>query len=503
MLLATRYNRSRKSLILAGMTCCLSILFLDSTLIPIALPSIQKELGFSGLFLQWMINIFYLTTAILVIFSGKLSDIFGRRRIFCIGLLFYAGGSFLAAFSINAYFFLVIRGVQGVGAALMTPSAMSIILSEFKSEKLGRALGVSAGISSVFLTTGPLIAGLIAELFSWRIIFLVPIPICILGLILTLLHVPKADKKNVQIDVKGLILLMMGLGTLMFALMQAKYWGWLSIQLLNYTVISIVILSIFYHHSYLIEHPLLDFRIFKNKNFFVGLVIAFLTQFTGVYTVFMAIFFQKALYLTPIESGLYIVVANLPILFGAPVSGILADKKGAIFPLRFGLFHMLISMMLLIFYTFYQSQLILLVSLALFGFSNSLIMTPVGTLALKDVDHDKKGVASGVYHTVRFLGSSFGILCLGSVGYVFRMLALKGLLLQYQLPEWVQNKKIDEILKLPGKLNVNEIFTLKMINTRSFFYSLNAMSFLNCLVVSFSLLLTFVYLNDYKKALRV
>jgi EmrB/QacA subfamily drug resistance transporter len=486
--------------VLAAMTCCLSCIFLDSSLIPIALPTIQKEFGFSGLFMQWILNIFYISTAVFVIFAGKLADIYGRKKIFCLGISLYALGAIFAGLAKIDLFLLIFRGVQGIGAALMMPSAMAILMAEFPPQQLGKALGYSAGISSIFLSVGPFLGGVITEFFSWRMNFFLPLPLCILGFVLTVFFVPKGGKQKSKLDVKGLLLLIIGLGTLMFSLMQAKYWGLFSTRFLNYAIMSCVVLIVLYYHSKLIDFPLLDFSLFKINSFRIGLVLGFITQFIATYTVFIAIFFQKALYLSPIESGAYIVVSNLPTLFCAPAAGIIADNKGVRFPIISGFFLLFFSMAMLVAYTFFRKQSLLFFALATFGSSLSLITTPVGIVALKEVAIIKKGLAAGIYNTVRYLGSAFGIVCVGMIGYVFRIHSLQKLIEDEKLPDWIEASKVDEILKLVENLPDYMVQILKTINTKSFFISMNAVSLFITLFVSLGLLLTFLYLNDYKKA---
>lgn len=490
----------QKIWILAAMTCCLSCIFFDNSLIPIALPTIQKEFGFSGLFLQWILNIFYISTAVCVIFAGKLSDTLGRRKVFCVGIFLYIFGAFAIAFSTLPFMILFFRAVQGIATAFMIPSAMTILMSEFSNENLGKALGLSAGISSVFLCVGPFIGGVVTEFMSWRINFILPVPLCSLALILTMMFVPKGEKNHSKLDIKGLILLVLGLSILMFALMQAKYWGVFSAKLLNYTLISSTVFTILYYHSKLIEFPLLDLSLFKIDSFVVGLILAFITQFAAIYPIFIAIFFQKALYLSPIESGAYIVVANLPILFCAPAAGILTDNRGATFPVRCGFFVLLLSMLAFIAYTYLRKQYIIFLALASFGSSQSLISTPLSTIALKDVPLYKKGLAAGVYNTVRFLASAFGIVAIGMVGYYYRISSLQKMVKVESLPKWMEATKIDEILKMSGCIQDNLVQVLKLINTKSFFISMNAMSLFISLFVCLGLLLTFLYLCDYKKA---
>jgi EmrB/QacA subfamily drug resistance transporter len=500
MIVVQEQTVAHKRWVLAAMTCCLSCLFLDTSIIPVALPSIQKDMALSGLFMQWILNIFYIACAVCVIFAGKLSDILGRKKIFCVGCALYGMGAIFAGTVSGPICLLLLRALQGVGAALMMPSAMSILMAEFLPHELGRALGFSAGVSSIFLCIGPFLAGVVTEFVSWRYIFILPLPICFTGYLLTILFVPKGTKIQSKLDFKGFILLIVGLSSLLFALMEAKQWGLFSIRLFNYTLFSSLALIVLYYHSKFIEFPLVDLKLFKCPFFSVGLLLGFICQFIAVYTVFIAIFFQKAMLMSPIETGAYIVLANLPILLMAPASGILIDRKGARFPIILGFFSLLISMTFLIGFTLIRKQFMLFVALATFGCSQSLITTPVSYLALKQIPSSHKGLAAGIFHTVRYLGSALGIVCIGWVGYFFRLTAIDHLLKKNSLTFGIDAAKVDEFAKMTHILSDEIINRLNQINNHSFYISLNAMSLFICLFVCFGLLLTFVYLNDYKKA---
>ncbi len=489
----------QKRLVLAAMTCCLSCIFLDTSLIPIALPTLQKQMGFSGLIFQWILNIFYISTAIFVIFAGKLADIFGKKKIFCIGSLLYAAGSLIAGLARTAFVLLIGRTLQGIGSALMIPSALAILSLEFPAQKLGKALGLGAGISSIFLVIGPFLSGFLIENFSWRLIFFIEIAFCLAGLILTALFVPKGGKIRAKIDFKGVILLILGLGFLLFGLMNAKYWGWSSPWLLNYTLTSIVILTALYYHSKLSDFPILDFNLFHIRTFLAGTLLGFISQFTTVYTAFVAIFFQKGLGLTPIQSGIYLVAANLPIVFFSPIAGIMVDRFGTKIPLKSGLVLLIFSMLLFMGYTWVASQSLIFSALVVFGMAQSLIATPIGSLTLVDVPSQKKGVAAGIYNTAKYLGSAVGIVCLGWIGYFFRIWSLNRQLQAHDFSQITDGYKIEDVIRSGENLSFTTLNQLKLINNKSIFISFNSMSFCISLFALVGLLLTFVYLNDYKE----
>jgi MFS family permease len=191
--------------------------------------------------MQWILNIFYITTAVFVIFAGKMADGFGHKKIFILGLILYALGAISLALVHFHGPILFFRAMQGIGAAFVMPSAMAIMMTEFLPSQLGKALGFSAGISSIFLSIGPFLGGVLTEVFCWRWVFLFPLVLCVASMLLAYFFVPKRGRTDIQLDFKGLLLLMVGLGTLMFGLMQVKYWGWFSAKFINY--------HIFYHFN--------------------------------------------------------------------------------------------------------------------------------------------------------------------------------------------------------------------------------------------------------------
>ena len=195
-----------KWLVLSAMICGFSMIFLDSTILPVALPTIQGELAISDLNLQWIVNIYFLCNASFVILGGKLGDIFGKRKIFMIGLLLFGASSALGGFAYNALWLMVSRAFQGLSAALIAPSVSAIIISKFSPKERGKAIGISVATSSIFLSMGPFLGGFLTEYVSWRWVFFINIFISAIGILLSLKYVPLFSGKRVRIDFLSLLL---------------------------------------------------------------------------------------------------------------------------------------------------------------------------------------------------------------------------------------------------------------------------------------------------------
>ncbi len=400
-------------LVLIAMTSCLAMIFLDSTILPVALPTIQKSFAISSVALRWIINIYFLCNAALVIAGGRIADLFGHRLIFCCGMGLFAAASALGGLSQDVYMLLLARGVQGIGAALMGPASMAVLIDVFPIDERGKVIGISVSISSIFLALGPFIGGFLTEMFTWRWIFLVNFPIAILGISLALISVKKSVKRPETFDFIGCFSLVFSLSCLTIALMELRSMGFLNALLLF--TFSGAGFFFLYRRSLRVKHPFIEFSLFRLKTFLFGSVIVLCAQFLLMNTVFWPIFFQLSLAYTPLQAGSYTVFSTLPVMVISPISGYLSDKKGPRLPVTIGFICVVISCILLSLYCLYFDQTFLLLGVLIFGMGVAFIMTPTGTATLSYAPNNKRGLASGIYNTIRFTGASLGIATLGFV----------------------------------------------------------------------------------------
>ncbi len=406
-----------------------SMIFLDATIIPVALPTIQRDLNVSLSGVQWIINSYMLAIAALVFLGGKMADRFWHRRIFCIGLLVFASASAIGGLAGSSEWLILSRTIQGIGGAMMGPSALSLVVDTFPARVRGRYLGIIVGFSSLFLSLGPFLGGLFTEYFTWRLLFWINLPVAITGVTLTLLFVPKSRKVPVHFDLLGFVTFSCALLSLVLALMQGKSWGWSSRGVLSLFGLFLVFVAILVISELRAKVPFFDRKLFAIRTFRGGNIIILLTQFLLTMTIFWAIYFQDILQYSPMQAGAMTLFATFPILIFAPTAGHLVDRFGPRLPMMAGFSFMAFGLIWFFFFSNRVSTLFLAPALVTFGSGIALVMTPNSTTTLSVVPEDKRGTASGIYNTMRYVGATLGVAVLGALitnlGHLFFQNKLK------------------------------------------------------------------------------
>jgi EmrB/QacA subfamily drug resistance transporter len=477
------------------------MIFLDSTILPVALPTIQDAFRISSSSIRWIINVYFLCNASLVIAGGRIADLFGHRLVFCSGMVLFAIASALGGVSADVTMLLVARGLQGVGAALMGPASMAILIDVFPIHERGKVIGISVSISSVFLALGPFIGGFLTEMFSWRWIFLVNFPIAIIGITLTLISVPKSIKIIENFDFLGCFLLVFGLTCFTIFLMEALSINFIFLLILF--LCSLISFVTLYVRSSRVIHPFIEFSLFRIKAFFSGTVIVLCAQFLLMSTVFWPIFFQRALAYTPLQAGSYTIISTLPVMVISPISGYLSDKMGPRLPASIGFISVILSSVLLSLFCVFQDDTYLLLGVLVFGMGVAFIMTPTGTATLSYAPSNKRGVASGIYNTIRFTGASIGISTLGSINEAIYLKNFE----DFRLSEGgLHRYNIAELKDFYMKISDNALGVSVQLQQsirshfeKSSFYIFIVDNIITILVATLGLILTLCYLKEYNK----
>jgi EmrB/QacA subfamily drug resistance transporter len=484
-------------LVIFAMVCGSSMIFLDFTILPVALPTIQKELDISDVNLQWIVNVYFLTNASFVIFGGKLGDIFGSRKIFVIGTALFGCASTLGGFAWDSLFLIVSRVFQGIAAALITPASSAIIITKFPENQRGKAMGIIVAASSLFLSLGPFIGGIITQFFDWRWIFFMNIFISLIGVFATLKYVPIYPSKRVKIDTVSLLLFIGGLFLITLGAMEGGRLGWFSYPIILSFIIGSVLFFFFYLHyrGHKTLEPFLDFSLFKKVNFLAGSIQAFIVQFLLMNAVFWAIFLQDGLEFSPSVAGFWTFCSTIFILITAPFAGYLSDKFGLKLPVTLGFIGLMICFIGII--SFLETHLFyfLMGAVIIFGFSISLVFTPMASFIITAAPIEKRGLVAGIYNTMRFTGATLGIAVLGSIyTNVYDHKEQRYISSHYPHPskeqkkEWYQIAKNQKALSEKG-LNTKEIKKVVKLSAYSALYAISVLS----LIFSFiGLLLVFI-----------
>src|ERR687885_1097814 len=240
-------EENKKWWTLGALCFALFMIMLDNTIVNVALPAIQSDLGISRSELEWTVAAYALTFASLLLTGGKLGDLLGRRLIFLVGVAVFTLSSLFCGLSSGAGELITARAVQGVGAALMMPATLSIISATFHARERGMAIGIWAGVSAMALAIGPLLGGIITEHISWNWIFYVNVPIGILGVVATIFVVPESrDTSHEQrLDLPGLVTSGLGLLALVYALIEGHTYGWTSGRILGLFAVAAAALTVF------------------------------------------------------------------------------------------------------------------------------------------------------------------------------------------------------------------------------------------------------------------
>ncbi len=401
--------------VLGALTASISMTFIDITVLPVALPTLQRELHLTDLGVQWAINAYTLILTALLLSGGRLAQIFGLRRIFCLGLILFAGASALCGLSQSQLWLLTSRGLQGLGGAMMLPSAQAIITANFPSQERGKATGIYVSIGSIFLALGPLIGGSLTEYISWRAVFWINLPIAAIGLLLTLIIVPKSERKPEVFDPVGFLMISLGIVCLITALMQVQNWGWASLKTLSLLCAGLSLLYLCLRWENRTENPLIDLNILKQRSFIAGSGCIFFNQLAITVTVFWAIYFQNILDFSPAEAGFCTFLGNAPILFSAPIAGYLVDRLGPRLPVATGFFLILFSLMWFATHPSPENFYILLPTLIPFGMGVPLVLTPSFVSMINSVPPAIRATAAGINIAVRQFGSTLGLAILGTL----------------------------------------------------------------------------------------
>jgi EmrB/QacA subfamily drug resistance transporter len=403
---------------LAAMCFALFMIMLDNTVVNVALPSIQDDLGASLAGLEWTVNIYTLTFAVLLVTGGRLGDILGRRRMFLFGVVVFALSSAAIGLAPDQGWLVAGRALQGIGAAFMMPATLSIITVTFPAEERGKAIGTWAGVSALALAIGPVVGGALAEYASWRWIFLLNLPVAVGAVAVTLFATRESRDESTRhtIDWPGIAALSIGLTALVLALVEGNAWGWGSPEIVALLGAAVVGLAGFALLEPRVREPMVDFSLFRSKTFLGANLVAFIVTFAMLAMFFfLALYMQNILGYTAIEAGVRFLPTTLMIVVIAPLAGRLSDRIGAR-PL------MVTGLSLTAIALFLQTRIdvdtgygVLLPAFILMGIGIALVMSPMSTAAMNAVPPEKSGVGSGILSMSRMVGGTFGVAAIGAL----------------------------------------------------------------------------------------
>ena len=403
---------------LAAMCFALFMIMLDNTVVNVALPSIQEDLGASLSGLEWTVNIYTLTFAVLLVTGGRLGDILGRRRMFLFGVVVFALSSAAIGLAPDQGWLVAGRAIQGVGAAFMMPATLSIITVTFPPEERGKAIGTWAGVSALALAIGPVVGGALTEYVSWRAIFFLNLPVAVGAVAVTLFaaHESRDESRHHTIDWPGIAAISIGLTALVLTLIEGNSWGWGSPEVISLIVTAAVGLTAFALIERRVAEPMVDFTLFRSASFLGANMVGFIVSFAMLAMFFFtALYMQNILGYSAIEAGVRFLPSTLMIVVIAPFAGRLADRIGPRLPMVAGLSLVTIALFLQTRIDVGTGYDLLLPAFVLMGIGMALVMSPMSTAAMNAVEPQKAGVGSGILSMSRMVGGTFGVAALGAL----------------------------------------------------------------------------------------
>ena len=402
-------ERTRPWWTLAGACAGLFILMLDSTVVALALPSIHHDLGASAESLQWVMNSYLLTIAVLVVTAGRLGDMFGRKRAFLIGIVVFGAGSVLAGAAQSPAMLIGGRVLQGVGAAPTLTLSLAIVVNAFSAGEQPRALGIWAAISAIALAVGPLAGGALIEI-DWRAIFWINLPIIVAGFAIMVVAAPESTDPSAgrRIDLPGLVALTVGLTAVVLALIQSRAWGPATVVAL--AAVGVLALIAFWWIERRASDPIVEFELFRNGPYLGASAAAF--AIVGSY---WAVMFFQPQYLqdvrghSAIESGFLILPITVPMIAISPFSGRLIGRFGARRLMTVGMMFGTAGLVLLTQIGTDSSYALVVAGYLLFGIALGLVYAPMSTAAMAAMPGEKVGIASGVLAMDRIVAGSLAL----------------------------------------------------------------------------------------------
>jgi EmrB/QacA subfamily drug resistance transporter len=395
------------------------MVILDATIVNVALPSIQTDLGLSEANLQWVVNSYTLLFGGFLLLGGRAGDLIGRKRLFLAGLVIFSLASLLNGLATSSEWLILARGLQGLGAALISPAALSIVTTTFaEGRERARAMGVWSAIAAGGGAVGLLLGGILTELFSWPWIFFVNLPVGVAAFLLSLRYVPESRDEHVheRFDVAGAITVTAGLVALVYGIVKAESAGWTSASTLGFGGLALIMLIAFVLIERRSAEPLVRLSIFAVRTIRSANVVMLLVA-SGLFAFFFfnTLYVQRVLGYSPIQAGLAFLPVSVGIVVGAGLSQVLIRRLDLRTIGTIGLSLGTVGMLLLLRLDAAGSYAgDLLPALLLISIGGGLTFVPLTLVATSGVDSGDAGLASGLLNTSQQVGGALGLAILST-----------------------------------------------------------------------------------------
>jgi EmrB/QacA subfamily drug resistance transporter len=393
--------------------------YLDNNVTNVAIPTIERSLHLSVSGLEWVVSSYLLTLAGLLLVGGRVADVYGRRRIFLVGLTLFTASSLAAGLAGSGAVLIASRAVQGVGAALLMPTTLAIIMATFADPReRTRAIGIWTGISAMALGLGPVIGGLISQHIRWGWIFLINVPVGLITFAIAIMSVRESRGSSAvrRLDVPGLIASAVALFALTYALIEGGDKGWTSTLIVSAFAVAAVALALFLVIEARSVHPMVDLGIFRLRQFSGGTGTMMIWAFgiLGIYF-FTSLYLQGILGFSPTKAGLAFVPMALCVVVAAGAAQALVARIGGHRLVALGMALMVVGLVLFARLGEHATYPALLPGFVLFGLGAGMMQVPLTNSVLEATPHARAGVASALLNASREVAGLLGITVIGAV----------------------------------------------------------------------------------------
>lgn len=385
---------------------------LDSSIVNIATPIMAKDMSVSSSTIEWVISIYLMIISALIMFFGRLGDIVGKVRVFKIGTIIFTIGSLIAGIKLNFSFLLFGRAIQAFGAAMTMSNNFGITTEMFPLQERGRALSILATFFALGSIAGPSLGGLILNAGSWPYIFWINVPIGVVAIIAGVISLPKDSPTNAnkKIDWYGTPIFAAFIALFFYALMQGQTQGYGNPTILTTLTTAIVLFIAFVVIEHHVALPMLNFQIFKNANFTMGVLSALLAFIVGYFfSILMPYYLVNARHYSAGFAGILLAIIPLTIAFFGPVGGTLADKFGGEKISIIGLASLTIAQILILGFKLYSPIWLFVITSLFYGIGMGLFQSPNNSVIMSSVDKQFLGIAGSVNSLARNFGMELGV----------------------------------------------------------------------------------------------